>query len=95
MPPAWSDLINLTLDGSGNNVTNTEMVGVFYQDSFGTMSHLIIQNYNGAVCGVAVWLEGGSNKPSVTLENSYLQGLGCGGESGWHARSGTRAGLLV
>jgi len=73
-------LSNLTVDGSGNNVTDAEMVGVFYQNSSGTVNHLIIQNQIGAAaCGYGVWLEGGSNKPSVTLENSYLQGLGCGG----------------
>ena len=72
-------LSNLTVDGSGNNVTNGLIVGVFYQNSSGAISHVIIQNENGAECGYGVWLEGGSNKPSVTLENSYLQSLGCGG----------------
>jgi hypothetical protein len=70
---------DLTVDGTGNNVTSGLIVGVFYQNSSGAINHLIIQNQNGADCGYGVWLEGGSNKPSVNLENSYLQGLGCGG----------------
>jgi Protein of unknown function (DUF1565) len=69
------NLSNLTVDGTGNNVGFDYIAGVFYQNSPGTMNHLTIQNQNGNNFGVGVWLEGGSAKPSVTLENSNLQGF--------------------
>jgi len=69
------NLSNLTVDGTGNNVTSSGVyvVGVFYQNSPGTINHLTVQNQNGNGFGVGVWLEGGSAKPSVTVENSNQQ----------------------
>ncbi len=69
-------LSNLTVDGTGNNVHgNALIVGVFYQNSPGTVNHLAIQNQNGNLGGVGVYLEGGSANPSVTVENSNVQGF--------------------
>ncbi|MGB6472472.1 MAG: hypothetical protein WBF04_00175 [Candidatus Sulfotelmatobacter sp.] len=72
------NLSKLTVDGTGNNVTGSAyiwVVGVLYANSLGTMNHLAIQNQNGNGLGVGLWLEGGSANPSVTLENSNLQGF--------------------
>jgi hypothetical protein len=69
-------LSNLTIDATGNNVSSpdTHIVGVFYQNSPGTIDHLIVQNQNGnGGSGVGIWLEGGSANPSVTVENSGVQ----------------------
>lgn len=71
------NLSNLTVDGSGNNVSNILIVvaGIAYVNSPGTANHLTIQNQSGNGNGVGVWLRGGSNQPSVTVENSNLQGF--------------------
>jgi hypothetical protein len=72
------NLSNLTVDGSGNTFNSGSfylIVGVAYNNSPGTMNHLTIQNQGGGGNGVGVWLEGGSANPSVTLENSNLQGF--------------------
>jgi hypothetical protein len=67
-------LSNLTVDGTGNNVASgTYIVGVFFQDSPGTVNRLTIQNQNGNSGGVGLWLEGGSANPTVTVENTNLQ----------------------
>jgi hypothetical protein len=69
------NLTNLTVDGSFNDVTasNVNVVGVFYRGSPGTLNHVTVQNQYGNGHGVAVWLEGGIPVPSVIVENSYLQ----------------------
>jgi hypothetical protein len=70
------NLSNLTLNGTGNKVgTNASVVGVYYANSSGTMDHLTLQNQNGNELGVGVWIEGDGANPSVTLENSNLQGF--------------------
>lgn len=72
------NLNNLTVDGTGNNVTGSAyiwVVGTFYANSSGTMSHLTTQNQSGNGLGVGIWLEGGSANPSVTLEDSNVQGF--------------------
>ncbi|MGA9978397.1 MAG: hypothetical protein WBQ08_07175 [Candidatus Sulfotelmatobacter sp.] len=69
-------LSNLTIDATGNNVTSpdTNIVGVFYQNSSGTVSHLSVQNQNGnGGLGMGIWLEGGSANPSVTVEDNNVQ----------------------
>jgi hypothetical protein len=83
----WADnasgevnLINLTIDGTGNNITISStyyafVAGVFYHNSPGTMNHFTIRNQSSEGNGVGVWLEGGSNNPSVTVENSNIQGF--------------------
>jgi hypothetical protein len=76
---AGVNLTNLTVDGSGNNVSTAFsppwIVGVFYQNSAGTMNHLTFRNQNGNGLGIGVWLEGGSANPSVTLEDSNIHGF--------------------
>jgi hypothetical protein len=70
------NISNLTIDATGNNVTSTDtyIVGVFYQNSSGTVKDLTVQNQNGnGGSGVAIWAEGGSHKPLVTVEHNNLQ----------------------
>jgi hypothetical protein len=70
------NLINLTVDATGNNVASgTNIVGVFYQNSSGTVNRLVIRNQSGNGLGMGVWLEGGSANPAVTVENNSLQGF--------------------
>jgi hypothetical protein len=67
-------LTNVTVDATGNNVpSGTDIVGVFFQNSPGTVSHFTIQNQNGNGSGVGIWLEGGSANPSVNVEDTNLQ----------------------
>ena len=70
------NLSNLTIDGSGNNITTPDafIVGVFYQNVSGTVKDLTVQNQNGnGGSGVGIWVEGGSANPTVTVENNNLQ----------------------
>jgi hypothetical protein len=71
------NLSNLTIDGTGNNVTGCcpAIVGVFYANSPGTLSHLTVQNQSGDYFGTGIYVEGGSANPSVTVESSNLQGF--------------------
>jgi len=70
------NLSNLTVDGTGNNGPAAFVVGVFYQNSPGTVNHLTVQNQTTpGDSGVGVWLDGGSANPSVTVENSNVQGF--------------------
>jgi hypothetical protein len=71
------NLTNLTIDGTTKNLPSgfVNIVGVFYLGSRGTLNHLTVQNQSGNGLGVGVWFEGGIPVPSVTLENSNLQGF--------------------
>jgi hypothetical protein len=71
------NLTNLTIDGTTKNLPSgfVNVVGVFYLGSPGTLNHLTVQNQSGNGLGVGVWFEGGIPVPSVTLENSNLQGF--------------------
>lgn len=65
---------NLTLDGSGNKVSQgrTFVVGIFYQNSSGTVNRVATRNQSGNGFGVGIWAEGGSSNPSATIENSSV-----------------------
>jgi hypothetical protein len=68
------NLINLTVDGTGNTVASPNfMVGVLYFNAPGAVNHLNIVNQNGNGRGTGVWLAGGNFNPSVTVEDSNLQ----------------------
>jgi Periplasmic copper-binding protein (NosD) len=70
------NLSNLTIDGTGNNVpAGVYIAGVFYLGSPGTMNHLTVQNQNGNYLGVGIYLLGTAANPSVTVENSNVQGF--------------------
>jgi hypothetical protein len=65
---------NLVVDGTGNNVSGCTplILGVFYQNSSGTVNKVTTTNQAGNFCGTAIWVEGGSANPSVTVENSDI-----------------------
>jgi len=88
------NLSNLTVDGTGNNVLDYYVVGVFYHDATGTMDHVTIQNQNGNNNGVGAWLEGDGKEtnPSVTVENSSLQNFDY---AGIVVESGTNSGQTI
>jgi hypothetical protein len=69
------NLINLTIDGTGNNVTTQGefVAGIFLQNSAGTIKHVTVQNQNGNGEGVGIWVEGGSANPKVVVENNNMQ----------------------
>jgi parallel beta-helix repeat protein len=71
------NLSNLTVDGTGNNVTadNIGVVGVFYLGSPGTLNHLAVRNQSGNGYGYGVRLQGGIPVPSVIVENCSLRGF--------------------
>ena len=66
------NLTNLEVNGGGAVLPAAFFVGVFYQNSPGTMNHIVTANHTGNELGVGVWLEGGSRKPTVILENSFI-----------------------
>jgi hypothetical protein len=64
---------NLTFDASNNEVSGEAyVVGIFVQNSSGTIDHIVTQNQVGGEGGVGVWIEGGASNPTVTLENSTI-----------------------
>jgi hypothetical protein len=72
------NLTDITVDGSGNGVASGPcasvgyVVGIFYQNSSGTVNHVTTRNQQGNGCGVGIWLEGGSTNPTVTVTNSSI-----------------------
>lgn len=71
------NLSNLTVDGTGNNVTGGgSLAGVFYLGSSGRLNHLAVQNQNGTDnFGTGIWLQGGIPTANVTIENCIVQGF--------------------
>jgi len=67
------NIIDLAVDGSGNGVLiGQTIVGIFYQNSSGTVNRVATRNQSGTVGGVGIWVEGGSSNPLVTIENSSV-----------------------
>lgn len=72
------NISNITVDGAGNGISNcssspvTDVVGIFYQNSSGTVNRITARNQTASFCGIGVELEGGSANPSVTVENSSI-----------------------
>jgi hypothetical protein len=65
------NISNIAVGGSGNGVSgDTFVVGVFYENSSGTVNHLQTRFQQGNGNGIGIWIEGGSAKPTVTIENS-------------------------
>jgi hypothetical protein len=66
-------ITNITVDAAGNRVSgNVFIVGVFYQNSAGTVKEVTTRNQEGNGFGTGVWLEGGSSNPSVTLNKCSI-----------------------
>jgi hypothetical protein len=71
---AGVDLSNLVIDGTGNNLSGGDefIVGIFYQNSAGTINHVVTRNQFNSDNGIGMQLEGGSLHPSVTVENCSI-----------------------
>jgi hypothetical protein len=68
------NISNLTVYGAGNQVSGSDIAGIFYQNSFGTVNGVWADYQSGNGFGIGIWLEGGSSSPSVTVENSFVLG---------------------
>jgi hypothetical protein len=68
------DVIDITLDAAGNGITTFPpfIVGVFYQNSSGTVNRVTTRNQKGNGSGEGIYVEGGSGNPSVTVEDSSI-----------------------
>jgi Right handed beta helix region len=62
---------DLYVDGSQNNVGHDValVIGVLYLDSSGSINHVATFNQEGGAGGIGIYMLGGSNKPTVTVEN--------------------------
>ena len=76
------NLTNLDVDGMGFGTNDVLFIGVLYENSSGTINHVITAeqttNAEAGIAGFGMWIQGGSSKPSVTVENSSLQDAGAG-----------------
>jgi hypothetical protein len=70
--PGTVNISNIYVNGYGNQVSGSDIAGIFYQNSFGTVNGVTALNQSGNGFGVAIWLEGGSSSPSVTVQNSFV-----------------------
>jgi parallel beta-helix repeat protein len=75
------NLSNLNVNGiaSGLNGSGVYVIGILYEQTAGTINHVVTLNQNGQqTVGWGIFLEGGSSDPSVTVENcsqyNYSQG---------------------
>ena len=68
------NVTNLTLDAESQGVYPDCTVGIFYQNTPGTMNELTTRNQNYSDCGGGrgVYIEGGASNPTVTVENSSV-----------------------
>jgi hypothetical protein len=77
------NLTNLMVNGEGFGITDTLFIGIVYQNSSGTINEVItaFQNGEGAtnVPGMGMWIQGGSSKPTVTVENSSIHDFNADG----------------
>jgi hypothetical protein len=66
------NLSNLNVNGiaNGQSGSGAFLIGVLYQQTAGTINHVVTFNQNGEnTVGWGIFLEGGSSDPSVTVEN--------------------------
>jgi hypothetical protein len=67
------NISDVTIDGAGNSVSfTTGLAGIFYQNTSGTVSNVVVRNELGSAFGTGVWFEGGTATPSVAVENSSI-----------------------
>jgi hypothetical protein len=70
------NLTNLAVNGEGFGLNDVHFVGIVYENSSGTINRVItaFQNGDGAsnVVGFGMWIQGGSAKPTVAVENSSI-----------------------
>jgi hypothetical protein len=63
---------DITFDASNNEVQGDYVVGIFVQNSPGTINHVVTRNQIAGGYGVGIWVEGGASDPKVTVENSSI-----------------------
>ena len=78
------NLTNLNVNGVGFATNDSTFIGVLYNQSSGTINQVTTsaQNTSGGattVDGWGMWIQGGSSKPSVTVENSSVHDFTGGG----------------
>jgi hypothetical protein len=66
------NITNITLDATGNAGTNQEIIGIYYQNSSGTINRVATRNQQGNRLGTGIWVQGGAANPSVLIENSSI-----------------------
>lgn len=71
------NLTNLDVYGVGSQsvAPNVDFIGIVYVGSSGTINHVTTHVEDppaGNGAGLGMWIEGGSSKPSVTVENSSI-----------------------
>jgi parallel beta-helix repeat protein len=67
---------DITVDGAGNACAyGTKVVGIFYQNSSGSVNRVSVRNQNGNTDGIGILAEAGSANTSVTIENSTIHGF--------------------
>ena len=78
------NLTNLNVNGVGFGTNDIIFIGVLYNQSSGTINQVTTsaQNTSGGatnVDGWGMWIQGGSSKPAVTVENSSVHDFNGGG----------------
>jgi hypothetical protein len=78
------NLTNLNVNGVGFGTNDSIFIGVLYNQASGTINQVTTsaQNTSGGatnVDGWGMWIQGGSSKPSVTVENSSVHDFTGGG----------------
>jgi len=72
--PGPQQISDITLDAANNEVQSPAyVVGIFFQNSSGTVNHVATRNQIGGNGGVGMWIEGGLLLPAVTVENSSIR----------------------
>jgi hypothetical protein len=68
------NISDLTVDHSRNGATNGAIfvVGIFCQNSSGTVDRVVTLNQRGDSAGVGIWPEWGSSNPLITIANSSV-----------------------
>lgn len=51
------------------------LAGIYYQNSPGTLNGLAVTGQSANGLGIGIFLEGGASSPTVTVENSHLDGF--------------------
>ena len=71
------NISDITVDGTGDNVTSTWLAGILYDDgSSGTVNEVTARNLNNSGAGVGVWAENaGGASQSVTITNSSFHDI--------------------
>jgi hypothetical protein len=68
------NISNVALSAGGSQTGSSFIVGVCStRILLATLNHIETANQSGNGLGVGLWLDGGLNQPTVTLENSDLQ----------------------